>query len=336
MIARKIKMAFLDQLKQSFFKKKDKDAYISGLNAFKKKTDEVFDGLFLDSRIIDEDWFEDVMVALIQSDVSLHTANAIVDELKTQIKGNYKHVDESLKSLFMEVISQFYGDFPLDVMMSATGPTVILIVGVNGSGKTTTIAKLANKYKKEGLKVGVVAADTFRAGAIKQLEIWAEKIGVTFIGPAKNQMDPSAVLVDASRIAKEQNLDILLCDTAGRLQNKTNLMNELNKMFRVLDREIAGAPHAIWLVLDATTGQNGLNQAKVFMEVCEVGGIILTKLDGSAKGGVILSVKHETDIGVIFVGLGEKMDDLVIFDKEAYLYSMFEGVLYDNQNSSYE
>lgn len=328
-------MAFLDQIKQAFLKKKDKDAYISGLNAFKKKTDEVFADLFSSSRVVDDAWFEDVMIALIQSDVSLASATAIVDALKKEIKANHQSIDDALKSTFMQVISDFYGDFPLDVMMSATGPTVILIVGVNGSGKTTTIAKLAHKYKNEGNKVGVVAADTFRAGAVEQLRIWAEKIGVTFVGP-NNQKDPSAVLVDAARIAKEQQLDILLCDTAGRLQNKTNLMIELNKMFRVLDREIVGAPHAIWLVLDATTGQNGLNQAKVFVESCEVGGIILTKLDGSAKGGVILSIKHETDVGVIFVGLGEKMDDLVIFDKEAYLYSMFEGILYDNKNTTYE
>ncbi len=328
-------MAFLDQIKQAFLKKKDKDAYISGLNAFKKKTDEVFEGLFASDRVVGSAWFEDVMIALIQSDVSLNTATAIVDSLKKEIKGSHQPVDEEIKSMFMQVISDFYADFPLDVMMSASGPTVILIVGVNGSGKTTSIAKLAYKYKNEGYKVGVVAADTFRAGAVEQLKVWAEKIGVTFVGP-HNQKDPSAVLVDGARIAKEQELDILLCDTAGRLQNKTNLMAELNKMFRVLDREIEGAPHAIWLVLDATTGQNGLNQAKVFVESCEVGGIILTKLDGSAKGGVILSIKHETDIGVIFVGLGEKMEDLVIFDKEAYLYSMFEGILYDNKNTTYE
>lgn len=328
-------MAFLDQLKQAFKKNKDKDAYLSGLSKFKKQTDHVFTGLFDATRALDEAWYEDIMIALIQSDVSLASANAIVEQLKQAFKGKHGLSTEQIKSIFMEVISDFYGDFPLDVMLSATGPTVILIVGVNGSGKTTSIAKLANKYKKEGFKVGVAAADTFRAGAVEQLRIWSEKIGVHFIGP-NNQSDPSAVLVDAARVAKAENLDILLCDTAGRLQNKANLMSELNKMFRVLDREITGAPHAIWLVLDATTGQNGLNQAKVFLEACEVGGIILSKLDGSSKGGVILSIKHETDVGVIFVGLGESMDDLVTFDKEAYLYSMFEGSVYDNQNTTYE
>lgn len=328
-------MAFLDQLRRTFGKKKDKDAYLTGLNAFKKKTDEVFSGLFEEGRVVDEAWLEDVVIALLQSDVSLNTANAIVEAFRKAIKVNHQRVDDTLKSQFMEVISEFYGDFPLDVMMSATGPTVILIVGVNGSGKTTTVAKLAAKYKREGHKVGVVAADTFRAGAIDQLKLWATQIDVDFIGP-DNQSDPSAVLVDAARYAKAHDLDILLCDTAGRLHNKANLMAELNKMFRVLDREITGAPHAIWLIVDATTGQNGLNQARVFLESCDVGGIILTKLDGSAKGGIILSIKHETDIGVIFVGLGEKLEDLVIFDKEAYLYSMFEGVLYDNKNTSYE
>ncbi len=328
-------MAFLDQLKQTFLKKKDKDAYLSGLIKFKKQTDQVFAGLFDQDRKIDDYWFEDVMIALIQSDVSLTTANVIIDSLKQAIKSSSQSTMDQVKSLFMQVLSDVYGDFPLDVMLSATGPTVILIVGVNGSGKTTSIAKLANKYQREGFKVGVAAADTFRAGAVEQLRIWADKINATFIGP-NNQTDPSAVLVDAARIAKEQSLDILLCDTAGRLQNKSNLMSELNKMFRVLDREIPGAPHAIWLVLDATTGQNGLNQANVFMEACEVGGIILTKLDGSAKGGVILTIKHETNIGVIFVGLGESIEDLYTFDKEAYLYSMFEGTLYDNKNTTYE
>ena len=328
-------MAFLDQLKQTFLKKKDKDAYISGLTKFKKQTDQVFAGLFDSLRTIDDAWYEDVMIALIQSDVSLSTANVIMDALKKEIKQLQRPTMDDVKSTFMEVLSDVYGDFPLDVMLSASGPTVILVVGVNGSGKTTSIAKLANKYQKEGYKVGVAAADTFRAGAVEQLRIWANKINVSFIGP-NNQTDPSAVLVDAARVAKEQSLDILLCDTAGRLQNKSNLMAELNKMFRVLDREIPGAPHAIWLVLDATTGQNGLNQAKVFMEACEVGGIILTKLDGSAKGGVIFTIKYETDIGVIFVGLGESIDDLYTFDKEAYLYSMFEGTLYDNKNTSYE
>ena len=200
-----------------------------------------------------------------------------------------------------------------------------VLVGHPGSGKTTTCAKLTKLYQSQGKKVGVVAADTFRAGAIEQLARWADKLGVPCIKGRENG-DPSSVLVDGCRYAKEHNLDILLCDTAGRLQNKVNLMNELAKMRKVIGREIEGAPHHVWLVLDSTTGQNGLSQAKIFQEVTDVTGIILTKMDGTAKGGIVLAIKDVLHIPVYYLGLGEREDDLKPFDLDLYLYSISEGI----------
>jgi fused signal recognition particle receptor len=316
-------MGFLDQLKEKFIKKADKDIYLSGFERSKHQLRIRMSTLFDQCRNQDEDWFEELMMILVESDISVNTANNIIEKFKKELKKSDLSANES-KQLLISIMSDIYGDFPLDLMLALEGPTVVLIVGVNGSGKTTTIAKLAQKYKNEGLRVAVAAGDTFRAAAIEQLNTWAMRIGVPCIA-GKPQQDPASVMVDACRYAKENNIDVLLCDTAGRLQNKTNLMNELAKMFRVIGREIEGGPHAVWLVLDATTGQNGLSQAKVFMEATEVGGIILTKMDGTARGGIVLTIKEETGIGVIFLGLGEKPEDLRPFDKESYLFSLFEG-----------
>ena len=197
-----------------------------------------------------------------------------------------------------------------------------MTVGVNGVGKTTTIGKLAHKLKAEGKKVLLAAGDTFRAGAIEQLEIWGERVGVDVI---KHQAgsDPAAVIYDAIQSAKSKAVDVLICDTAGRLHNKVNLMQELNKIFRVIQREIANAPHEVLLVLDATTGQNALQQAKLFQESADVTGIVLTKLDGTAKGGIVIAIRHELNLPVKFVGLGEKMDDLQEFDPEQFVKAIF-------------
>lgn len=316
-------MGFLDQLKEKFTKKTDKDIYLSGFERSNRQLRTQMSNLFDQLRERDENWFEELMMILVESDISVNTANNIIEKFKRELKKADLSMNESKQQL-ISIMSDLYGDFPLDLMLALDGPTVVLIVGVNGSGKTTTIAKLAQKYKNEGLSVAVAAGDTFRAAAIEQLSTWAMRIGVPCIA-GKPQQDPASVMVDACRYAKENNIDVLLCDTAGRLQNKTNLMNELAKMFRVIGREIEGGPHAVWLVLDATTGQNGLSQAKVFMEATEVGGIILTKMDGTARGGIVLTIKEETGIGVIFLGLGEKPDDLRPFDKDSYLYSLFEG-----------
>ena len=204
--------------------------------------------------------------------------------------------------------------------------TVILFVGVNGVGKTTTIGKLASKFKNEGKKVLMAAGDTFRAGAIEQLEVWGERVGVDVIKQSAGS-DPAAVMFDAIQAAKSRKVDILLCDTAGRLQNKVNLMKELEKVKRVIEREIPGAPHEVLLVLDATTGQNAMVQAKTFKEATNVTGIVLTKLDGTAKGGIVLAIRNELDIPVKFVGLGEKMDDLQVFDAEKYVYGLFADLV---------
>ena len=209
---------------------------------------------------------------------------------------------------------------------SENGPTVILMIGVNGVGKTTTIAKIAYRLKNEGKKVLLAAGDTFRAGAVDQLEIWAKKVGVDIV-IKKGATDPSSVIFEAIQKAKNEKYDILLCDTAGRLQNKTNLMKELEKMHRVIAREVEGAPQETLLVIDATTGQNGLSQAEAFMEVTNITGVILTKLDGTSKGGIVLAIRDKYNLPIKMVGLGEKMEDLDTFDIENYIYGLFKDML---------
>ena len=226
----------------------------------------------------------------------------------------------------LPILKEVYEEYPDEpIRYNEEGTTVILLEGVNGSGKTTTAAKLAKMYMDQGKTVAFVAADTFRAGAIEQLAKWGERLGVHCIKGRENG-DPSAAIVDGCRYAKENNIDILLCDTAGRLQNKANLMNELAKMNRVSAREIEGAPHNTWLVLDATTGQNGLSQAEVFAESTTLSGIILTKMDGTAKGGIVLAIKNKLHLPVYFIGLGEQPEDLRPFDLDGYLYSISEGL----------
>lgn len=320
-------MAWLDKLKETFSVKKDKIHYLEGLKKSREYLISQLNEIFLNNRIMDDSWFDDILFALVSSDVSIETASKIIELFRKELKKSAVISNIQAKDVLIQTLIEFYGETPIDVMMALEGPTVILIVGVNGVGKTTSIAKLAKKYQSEGLKVGLVAADTFRAGAIDQLRLWSEKVKVTFYHGDYHE-DPSSVLVDALRQAKVDNIDILLCDTAGRLTNKSNLMNELAKMFRVMDREISGAPHAIWLVLDATIGQNGINQAKQFIDATEVGGIILTKMDGSSKGGAVLSIKDLLGIKVLFVGLGEKEDDLKPFNPESYFLSLF-GDHYD-------
>lgn len=215
------------------------------------------------------------------------------------------------------------------------GLAVILFVGVNGVGKTTTIGKMAHRYKQEGKKVLLAAGDTFRAGAIEQLETWGERVGVDVIKQQAGS-DPAAVMYDALQAAKTRDADVLLCDTAGRLQNKVNLMEELNKIYRVLQREVPDAPHEVLLVLDATTGQNALSQAKMFKEKSGVTGLVLTKLDSTAKGGIVIAIRRELDIPVKFVGLGEKMDDLQEFDSEQFVHALFAGLMTEETESATE
>lgn len=322
-------MSFLNKLKDSFSSKKDKDKYLSGFSKTKQSLVQKLSRFAFGFKGVDDEFLEELMISLLESDIGITTADKICELLKDKAKAlkepSYDEVMELLVASMMELYNQ---KEDAEIQYSDNGCTVILLVGVNGSGKTTTCAKLAKKYRDEGKKVAVVAADTFRAGAIEQLKHWADHLGIDCICGKENG-DPSSVLVDGCRYAKENKIDILLCDTAGRLQNKVNLMNELAKMRRVIQKEIPSAPHNVWLVLDSTTGQNGLSQAKLFQEATQVTGLILTKMDGTAKGGIILAIKDTLKLPVYFIGLGEKEDDLRPFDLNSYLFSITEGITHD-------
>jgi fused signal recognition particle receptor len=275
---------------------------------------------------VDDDFLEQLTIILLESDVGISTADLICEKLKKKCDDYPSITFHWAMNFLIEIMKEVYEEYPDEpIRYNEEGTTVILLEGVNGSGKTTTAAKLAKMYMDQGKTVAFVAADTFRAGAIEQLAKWGERLGVHCIKGRENG-DPSAAIVDGCRYAKENNIDILLCDTAGRLQNKANLMNELAKMNRVSAREIEGAPHNTWLVLDATTGQNGLSQAEVFAESTTLSGIILTKMDGTAKGGIVLAIKNKLHLPVYFIGLGEQPEDLRPFDLDGYLYSISEGL----------
>jgi fused signal recognition particle receptor len=253
----------------------------------------------------------------------------LTDELRQEAR--VKNITETadLRETIVEKMVEIYernDDLPETVNMQEDELTVILVVGVNGVGKTTSIGTLAHKYRQEGKSVMLAAGDTFRAGAINQLQIWGDRVGVDVIRQAEGS-DPAAVMFDAVNAAKKRNADVLICDTAGRLQNKGNLMNELSKIKKVIQKVVPSAPHESLLVLDATTGQNALSQAKAFKEVTDVSGIILTKLDGTAKGGIVLAIKNELGIPVKFVGLGEQLDDLQEFSAENYVYGLFADMV---------
>jgi fused signal recognition particle receptor len=253
----------------------------------------------------------------------------LVEELRREVKRKNIQDPRDVQAVISEKLVEIYegaGEVSTELNIQPDGLTVILFVGVNGVGKTTTIGKLAHKFKNEGKSVLLAAGDTFRAGAIEQLEVWGERVGVDVIKQGAGS-DPAAVMFDAVQSAKSRKADILICDTAGRLQNKVNLMKELEKVKRVIEREVPGAPHEVLLVLDATTGQNAMIQAKTFKEATDVSGIVLTKLDGTAKGGIVLAIRNELEIPVKFVGLGEKMDDLQEFNAEQYVYGLFADVV---------
>ncbi|MFR0514149.1 signal recognition particle-docking protein FtsY [Limosilactobacillus mucosae] len=281
-------------------------------------------------RHVDEDFFEDLEDLLIESDVGYDMAMKISDELREEVKLQNAKSKQDVSNVIIEKMVDLYEDAGKDenpdLNFAKEGPTVIMFVGVNGAGKTTTIGKMAKRFKDEGKRVLLAAGDTFRAGAVEQLDVWAKRDGVDIVmGPANG--DPAAVVFDGVKKAKEENYDILLVDTAGRLQNKVNLMNELAKMKRIMAREIPDAPHEVLLVLDATTGQNALNQAKLFKESTDVSGIVLTKLDGTARGGIVLAIRNELHLPVKYVGLGEKVTDLQKFDAGDFVYGLFKGLV---------
>src|SRR4051795_8548951 len=320
-------MSFFKKLKEKITKQTDAvtEKFKDGLTKTRDNFSGKVNDLVARYRKVDEDFFEELEEILIQADVGFGTVMQLIDELKMEVKRRNIQDPQEVQSVISEKLVDIYNsgeEQSSQLNIQKDGLTVILFVGVNGVGKTTTIGKLGHKFKSEGKKVLMAAGDTFRAGAIEQLEVWGERVGVEVIKQSEGS-DPAAVMYDAIKAARSRQADILLCDTAGRLQNKVNLMKELEKVKRVIEREIPGAPHEVLLVLDATTGQNALIQAKTFKEATNVSGIVLTKLDGTAKGGIVLAIRNELKIPVKLVGLGEKMDDLQEFDAEKYVYGLF-------------
>jgi fused signal recognition particle receptor len=297
------------------------------------RTREAFIGkiedLFQRRQKIDEAFYEELEEILIGADVGVNTVVSIIDELRQTVRSRkIEHPAELRPILSERLVGLLRGgqEQETELRLAKQGLTVILIVGVNGVGKTTTIGKLAHRLQSTGKSVLLAAGDTFRAAAIEQLEVWGQRAGVEVIRQTSGA-DPAAVIFDALQAAKQRQIDVLICDTAGRLQNKVNLMEELNKIFRVIRREVPDAPHEVLLVLDATTGQNALQQAKLFGEKTGVTGLVLTKLDGTAKGGIVIAIRQNLQLPVKFVGLGEKIDDLQPFDAEQFVHALFFGAM---------
>lgn len=299
-----------------FFKKLNK-----GLKKTRDNMSGAINAALYGKNEIDDEFYDELEEILVMADVGVNTSAEIVEKLRDAVfKKNLrkaKDVKEEIKNIVADMLS---GGETIDMV---TIPSVILVIGVNGVGKTTSIGKMAAMFKEEGKKVILGAADTFRAAAIDQLEIWADRAGVDII-KHKEGADPAAVVFDTISAGKARNADIIICDTAGRLHNKKNLMDELAKIYRVIDRQLPYADREIFLVLDATTGQNAVNQAKEFKDVAEITGIILTKLDGTAKGGVVLAIKNDLKVPVKFIGVGEGIDDLRPFDPKAFAEGLFE------------
>ena len=280
-------------------------------------------------RTINDDYFDELEEILIMADIGVNTVMEFIDRLKDRTVKEKISDPELLREVIVDELFIIYvNDEVLSskITYQENGPTVILFVGVNGVGKTTTIAKIAWRMKNEGKKVLLVAADTFRAGAVEQLKIWSDKVGVSFYGKEEGS-DPASVVYDGCQLAKDEYYDVVLIDTAGRLQNKVNLMKELEKMNKVIDGIIPNGPHETLLVIDATTGQNGISQAKAFQEITNITGIVLTKLDGTAKGGIVLAIKEQLGLPVKFIGLGERKEDLQVFDIEKYIYGLFKDMM---------
>lgn len=323
-------MGFMRRLKERFTKSSDNGeskSYKEGMDKTRTTFTDRINDLFARYRSVDEDFFEELEEVLITADVGVMTVLDLIDLLKMEVKRqNIKDPKDMTEVISEKLVEIYYGedDVGIEELQFAKNDdlTVILVVGVNGVGKTTSIGKLAYQLKGEGKEVLLAAGDTFRAGAIEQLEVWGERVGVDVIKQQEGS-DPAAVIFDGIKAAKSRDVDVLICDTAGRLQNKVNLMRELEKIHRVIEREVPGAPHEVLLVLDATTGQNALSQAEIFKEATKVSGIILTKLDGTAKGGIVLAIRNELNLPVKFVGLGEQMEDLRSFDAHAFVYGLF-------------
>ncbi|OAU54028.1 cell division protein FtsY [Lacticaseibacillus rhamnosus] len=325
-------MGLFDAIKKAFTgtepETPEENKYDEGLEKSRSSFGEKLNALFANFRTVDEDFFDDLEEMLIESDVGFETAVRLSDELREEVKLKNAKDPKAVSRVIVEKLVDMYGEAGKgednQLHFAEEGPTVFLFVGVNGAGKTTTVGKLAHQLKEEGKRVLLVAADTFRAGAIQQLQEWGRRVEVPVVATNPGG-DPAAVVFDGVKRAKDEGYDVVLVDTAGRLQNKVNLMNELNKIKRVIVRELPDAPQEVLLVLDATTGQNALNQAKEFNQTTQITGIVLTKLDGSGKGGIVLAIRNELHVPVKLVGLGEKMDDLQAFDPTKFVAGLFKG-----------
>ena len=326
-------MGIFDKFKNIFnknneTKKEDTTLYEKGLEKTRKEFVSKLNLLGIKYTKIDDEYFEELEQLLIMADIGVNTVMNFMDRLKSRVKSEHITDTKTLNEVIIDELFIIYveGESLTDkIKVAESGPTVILMVGVNGVGKTTTIGKLANKYNEDGKKVMLIAADTFRAGAVEQLKVWANRTNSLFYG--KENTDPAGVIYDGLELANKEAADIVLIDTAGRLQNKVNLMKELEKMNKVIAKIIPNAPHETLLVIDATTGQNGIMQAKSFKEITNITGIVLTKLDGTAKGGIVLAIKEDVKIPVKFIGLGEGINDLKPFDIESYIYGLFKDMM---------
>ena len=325
-------MGFFTQIKEKLVGKstKQNEKYVVGLDKSSETFSDRINELAARFREINDEYFEELENILIMADVGVSMVMKIVSEIKTEVRIRNITDPREINDIIVDKMFVIYANesvMSTKINYSAEGLTVILMVDVNGAGKTTTIGKLAHRIvHDEGKKVVVAAGDTFRAGAIDQLAVWAERVGVDIV-KGKEGGDPSAVVFDALNKAKETGADVLICDTAGRLQNKVNLMNELEKMNRIIKRVVPEGPHETLLVVDATTGQNGVSQAIEFSKITDITGIVLTKMDGTAKGGIVLSIKDQLNIPVKFIGLGEQVDDLQEFDLEQYIYGLCKGLV---------
>lgn len=325
-------MGLFDKFKKVFKseekKKEDLVKYDAGLAKTREEFVSKLSVLGIKYTKINDEYFDELEEILINADIGINTVYMLLDKLKKRVKEENITNTKVLNEVIVDEMFLIYvGNDQLSdkIKMNNDGPTVILMVGVNGVGKTTTIGKLAKKYKSEGKSVMLIAGDTFRAGAVEQLKEWADRTNSDFFG--KENSDPAGVIFDGLVKAKKDNTDIVIIDTAGRLQNKVGLMAELEKINKVIGRHIAGAPQETLLVIDASTGQNGIVQAESFKTITNITGIVLTKLDGTAKGGIVLAIKEKTGLPVKFIGLGEGEDDLKSFDIEAYIYGLFKDMM---------
>jgi len=300
-------MGFFDKLKQ-------------GLSKTKSSFDEKLNNVFSNFRKVDEELLDELEEALIMSDVGVETSNKIITNLRNKIKKEKIEDEQAVKQALRDEIKNVLEEVDNTLKLETT-PSVILVVGVNGVGKTTSIGKIANRLKQDGKKVVVAAADTFRAAAVEQLEIWANRAGCDIV-KREEGTDPAAVVYDAVKIAKEKQADVLICDTAGRLHNKKYLMDELVKIKKVIDKELPEASKEVLMVLDATTGQNAISQVTAFKETVNITGLVLTKLDGTAKGGVVIGIVAENKVPVKFIGIGEQIDDMEIFDSNDFVNAL--------------